>query len=295
MIVDVHTHTPTHRDAVPPEEHSVNERWRRDRAVVASNTWDDYDRAAADVDVSVAFNIAVPDPLAATGIPTDPARVNDSTAEFVAAAPERRIGFMSVDPLAPDALDEIVRCTDDLGLQGIKLAPNYQDFDPFDKRARAVFRHAERSGLPVIMHQGASPVRTAPLRYAHPLLADELAIEFPELRLILAHMGHPWQPDAAVVIRKHPHLYADVSALFVRPWGFYQAMVAAMEWGVLDKLLFASDFPISTPAETLAGLRAVNAPVEGTGLPRIPDDAIEGIIHRDSLALLGLELGGRKA
>jgi predicted TIM-barrel fold metal-dependent hydrolase len=66
-------------------------------------------------------------------------------------------------------------------------------------------------------------------------------------------------------------------------------MVKATEWKVLDKLLFGTDFPVTTVEETIAKLRAVNEIVEGTKLPRVPDEAIEAIIHRDALGLLGLE------
>jgi predicted TIM-barrel fold metal-dependent hydrolase len=139
-----------------------------------------------------------------------------------------------------------------------------------------------------VFHQGTSPIRTAPLRYAHPLVMDEIAIAYPELRIVMAHLGHPWQVDTLTVVRKHPHVYADISGGFYRPWSFYTAMVLMTEWGVLDKLLFGSDFPLATATETLAGLRGVNTPVDGTALPRVPFEAVEGIIERDSLALLGL-------
>ena len=72
------------------------------------------------------------------------------------------------------------------------------------------------------------------------------------------------------------------------PWSFYEGLRLAHEWGALDKLLFGSDFPIATPAETAAGLRAVNAPIAGTDLPPVPLDAIERLIERDPLPLLGL-------
>jgi len=120
-----------------------------------------------------------------------------------------------------------------------------------------------------------------------------VAILHPELRIVMAHMGHPWQADTIVVVRKHPHVYADVSALFYRPWSAYNALRLATEWNVLDKLLFGSDFPIATAGETMAGLRSVNDVVAGTGLPRVPEDALEDVIHRDSLTLLGLELPSR--
>ena len=94
---------------------------------------------------------------------------------------------------------------------------------------------------------------------------DEIAIAFPELRIVMAHLGHPWQIDTIAVIRKHPHVYADVSAGFYRPWSFYSAMRLATEWNVLPKLLLGSDFPVATAAETIAGLRAVNDPIAGTG------------------------------
>ena len=187
------------------------------------------------------------------------------------------------------ALDELERARDDLGLKGIKLGPNYQVFDPLGEPALRVYERAERHGLPILFHQGASPVQDAPLRYAHPLLMDEIAIRFPELRVVMAHMGHPWQRETIVTIRKHAHVYADVSALFYRPWSFYEGLRLATEWGALDKLLFGSDFPIATPAETAAALRRVNDPIEGTALPPVPLDRIEELIERDPLPLLGLE------
>ena len=106
--------------------------------------------------------------------------------------------------------------------------------------------------------------------------------------IIMAHIGHPFQLDCIAVVRKHPNVWADISGSVLRPWGHYQAMVAAKEWGVLDKLLFGSDFPTSTPEETLAKLRHVNAVAAGAAMPNIPEAAIEAIITRDSLSLLGL-------
>jgi predicted TIM-barrel fold metal-dependent hydrolase len=288
MIVDVHTHTPTHRGAVPSSERRAYDRWRPDRAVVTTNSWADYDAQVADADVSIVFNIAVEDPLAATGIPTDPARVNESTAEFAAADPTRRIGFLTVDPTRPGALEEVERCRTALGLRGIKLGPNYQRFDPLDPRAHELYAYAAAHGLPILFHQGASPIRDAPLRYAHPLTMDEIAIAHPELRVVMAHMGHPWQRDTIVTIRKHPHVYADVSGLPYRPWSFWEALRLASEWGATSKLLLGSDFPIATTGETIAALRAVNDVVAGTALPRVPAEEIEAIVTRDALGLLGL-------
>ena len=281
-MIDVHTHVPTHREVVPPDELVVNDKWRPDRPVRATTTWTEYDEVFVDVEVSAAFTIARNRDRVDT-------ELNDEVAAFVAAAPGRRIGFLSIHPEVDGALDELERARTDLGLVGIKLGPNYQLFDPLAEAALRVYAEAERHGLPILFHQGASPVREAPLRYAHPLLMDEIAIRFPDLRIVMAHMGHPWQRETIVTIRKHPHVYADVSALFYRPWSFYEAMRLATEWGALPKLLFGSDYPIATPTETAAGLRAVNTAIERTELPRVPLDEIERLIERDPLPLLGLE------
>jgi predicted TIM-barrel fold metal-dependent hydrolase len=196
---------------------------------------------------------------------------------------------MALHPHDPDCLDELERCRTDLGLRGIKLGANYQNFDPLEPRALAIYERAQRYGLPVLFHQGTSPVREAPIRLAHPLLMDEVAIRYPDLKIIMAHVGHPWQVETCVVIRKHPNVYADISANFYRPFSFWEQMIKAAEWNVLDKLLFGTDFPVTTVQETIDGLRHVNQVVEGTRLPRVPEEAIEGIIQRDALSLLGLD------
>jgi predicted TIM-barrel fold metal-dependent hydrolase len=106
--------------------------------------------------------------------------------------------------------------------------------------------------------------------------------------MVIAHIGHPWCEETVVVIRKHPHLFADVSALGPRPMQLYSALISAVEYETADKLLFGSDWPFFSIEDTVAALRNVNALAEGTAMPRVPDRVIEDIIHRPSLELLGL-------
>jgi uncharacterized protein len=287
MIVDVHTHTPTHETVVPQDERRSFDSWRTDRTVVTTNSWTDHTEATAAADVSIVFNIAVDDPMAAVGIPHRPEDTNTATAKFVAGDPARRIGFMSVNPTWPDVTEQADQCRE-MGLVGVKLGPNYQSFDPLSQPALDFYAYCEWHGLPVLFHQGASPIRSAPLRYTYPLVTDEIALRFPELRIVMAHMGHPWGKETVVTIRKHPHVYADVSSIYLRPWVCYESLLAAHEWGCTHKLLLGSDFPIATTAEAMAGLRRVNDILAGTALPRVPAEHIERIIHADALAALGL-------
>lgn len=294
MIIDAHSHTPQYRGAVPAERQVINHAWRPDRAVSSVYNWDEYMEAQKPADISIVFGVAWRPGDSAGGVSgidesSDlPGNVNDKTAAFVQAYPERLIGFMSLHPHDPRSLDELERCRGELGLRGIKLGANYQIFHPLEPRALAIYERAQRYGLPVLFHQGTSPVRMAPIRFAHPLLMDEVAMRYPDLKIIMAHMGHPWTVDTAVVIRKHPNVFADISGLFYRAFGYYEAMIKATEWNVLDKLLFASDFPVTTAAETFDAMHKVNDIVEGTNFPRVPEDELEAIIYRDSLALLGL-------
>jgi hypothetical protein len=106
--------------------------------------------------------------------------------------------------------------------------------------------------------------------------------------MVLAHLGHPFCEECLVVIRKHPHVYADLSALYYRPWQFYNALVAAQEYRVTHKILFGSDYPFTTPADSITGLRQVNHVAGHSGLPRISEQVMEEILHRDALSLLGI-------
>jgi predicted TIM-barrel fold metal-dependent hydrolase len=297
MIIDVHTHPPEYKDAVPEDKIIWNRKWRPDRAVQANTSWQDYFDAQGPADKSIVFAIAWTPGLAVPGISGESSgdtswyegNINDAVATLVASKPDKLIGFMALHPHDPSCIDELERCRGDLGMRGIKLGANYQNFDPFEARALAIYERAQRYGMPIMFHQGTSPVREAPIRLSYPLLMDEIAIRYPDLKIIMAHVGHPWQVDTCVVIRKHPNVYADISANFYRPYSFWEQMVKATEWNVLDKLLFGTDFPVTTVQETIDGLRSINKLVEGTNLPRVSEEKIEEIIHRDSLALLGLD------
>jgi uncharacterized protein len=288
MIIDVHSHVPP-REAPGAAGARINTLSRPDKAVDWTAGPDRYLAAMQAVDRAICFNIAGdPRPGARGDWRVRARQVNDDTARFVRENGAKFIGFMTLHPFEPDALEELERSRGDLGLRGIKFGPNYQHFDPLCAEAMRLYRRAEELGLPVLFHTGTSPEQFAELDWAHPLHIDHVAIAHPELRIILAHMSHPWQRDCIAVIRKHPHVYADVSALFYRPWSWYDCMRLATEWSVLPKLLFGSDYPAATPQETIDGLRAVNDIPRQTGLPPVPEQEVEQIITRDSLSLLGL-------
>jgi predicted TIM-barrel fold metal-dependent hydrolase len=214
--------------------------------------------------------------------------VADFVARSATMAPQRLVGFAACDPTQPGCLEELKYAVEQLGLKGVKLGPMYAGFDPREPRCDPLYRYCQTHGLPVLFHTGTTYNRVAPLAYSRPWLFDEVAIRYPGLRMVLAHVGHPFSEECLVVIRKHPHVYADVSALFYRPWQFYNTLITAQEYRVTGKLLFGTDYPFAGAAETIHGLQQVNQVIGASGLPRVSPQVIQEILERDALALLGV-------
>lgn len=275
MIIDCHTHVAKYPDHYS-EEHlaDYHRAWKGKGGGPLDKTPQDHLRAMEAVDKAVVFGLRARD--SGYNVP------NDYVAAYARKNPEKLIGFGSIDPNYDDAIKEIRRCTKALGLRGLKLGPIYQHFDPSDKKYYPIWEAAQEMGLPIVIHQGTTYVRNAPLKYALPVLLEDIALAFPDLTVIIAHMGHPWEADTIALIRKQPNFYADVSALTPRPYRLYNDLVLATEYGVLHKLVFGSDYPVLTPLETMKELRRVNRFAEGTNLPRVPKEAIEAIISKNA-------------
>lgn len=229
--------------------------------------------ASATADLVVVFGLQA----RATGVWVP----NDLIADYVAEHPEKLVGWASVDPNDPGCLEELDRCVHDLGLRGLKVGPAYQHFDPRDRRYFALWARCEELGIPVIWHQGTTFPSQARLDVSNPLMLEDILMAFPGLRMVVAHLGHPWEEDLVALMRKATHLYADVSAVHYRPWRYYTAMVTALEYGVTDKLLLGSDFPSAKVDDVIDGLGRIDDLTEGTRLPRIPSEVKESIISEN--------------
>jgi uncharacterized protein len=279
MIVDVHTHF--YRADIDLGDHVHDD---LKRCGIPLDQWrftpDEHVAAVDAADAAIVFGLQA----AATGwnVP------NDAVAEHVRRRPDKLIFFASPDPAQGDAMAELERCHQDLGCQGVKLGPIYQGVHPLDNRCREIYGYCERHGLPIMIHMATTFSSGVPLDYARPAHMDQVAVDFPELKIVLPHLGHPWEGETIAAIRKSPNLFADVSALYYRPWQFYNSMRLLVEYGAQANVLFGSDFPATTTADSITGLRNVNAIPAAAGLPEIPKDVIESIIHRDALGLLGI-------
>jgi len=213
---------------------------------------------------------------------------DDYVADYVAQDPEHLTGYLSIDPTQPGWEDEMRRGHEQLGLRGVKLLPMYAGFGVDEDRLEPLWEYAEAKRLPILLHTGTTFVRQAPLKYTLPRLIDPVATRHPEIRFVLAHLSHPYEGECVVTIRKHPNVYADISALHYRPWQLYNSLMLVQEYGVWNKLLFGSDYPFTTVNDSIEGLRELNKMVDGTNLPRLDEQEIENLIYRNGFEILGI-------
>lgn len=218
---------------------------------------------------------------------------NAYVADYVRKNSGKMVGFAGIDPTDPDCLIELRIAQDELKLKGVAISPSMQDFHPCNSLAMRVYEACDKRGLPVFFqHNHRSPA--SKMEYARPFLLDEVGRVFPGLRIVIAHLGFPWVDETIALLGKHKHVYAEVSGLLDQRWTAYTALLSAYQYGVIDKLLFGSDFPFRSPAACIEALYSINQISHGTSLPAIPREQLRGIVERDALKLLGIENGRPK-
>jgi hypothetical protein len=191
----------------------------------------------------------------ATGHPRIP---NEEVAESCAAHPDVLIPFASVDPHKGKAgVREARRLVTRYGVRGFKFHPSMQGFSPDDRLAYPLYEAIEELGVPALFHTGQTGIGAGVpggggirLRLSNPMLVDDVAVDFPELRIILAHPSFPWQDEALAVATHKPYVYIDLSGW--SPKYFPPQLIRYANTLLQDKVLFGSDYPVLTPDRWLA-------------------------------------------
>lgn len=220
----------------------------------------------------------------------DVAIPNIFISDYVAAHPEHLIGFAGIDPVRENVLEEIRRLREEEQFAGLVLSPACQNFHPCDSRVMGIYELAEELGMPIFFINSEKLPKYAILQYANTLALDEVARAFPNLKIIITHLGFPWVEQTISLLAKHPNVFADVAGLSNKPWQAYRSLTLAYEYEVIDKLLFASDFPCSTVKTAVEALYNLNKITLDSVLPAVPREQLRGIVERNSLELLGLTL-----
>jgi hypothetical protein len=224
------------------------------------------------------------DAEAATGVPGVP---NEEVARAAAENPDVMIPFASIDPARGLAgVREARRLVSDFDVRGFKFHPNVQAFYPNDRAAYPLYAAIEELGLPVTFHTGQTGIGAGTrggggirLKYSNPLFVDDVAADFPDLPIILAHPSFPWQDEALSVATHKQLVHIDLSGW--SPKYFPAQLIQYANTLLQDKVLFGSDYPLLTPDRWLADFDAL--PIKPEVRPKI--------LKHNAARLLGLAVG----
>ena len=209
---------------------------------------------------------------------------NDEVADFASANADIAIAFASIDPhRGADGVAEARRLVSSGRVRGLKLHPPLQQFDPNDRLAYPLYEVFAEARLPVLFHTGHSGIGTGMpggggirLKYGNPMPIDDVAVDFPEMPIILAHPSFPWQDEAISICLHKPTVYIDLSGW--SPKYFSPTLVQYANTLLKHKVLFGSDYPFITPDRWLADLEKT----------AIREEVRPLILKENAVRLLGL-------
>jgi hypothetical protein len=222
---------------------------------------------------------------------------NDYVADIVRRHPDRIIGFAGIDPRrGKEAVVELQRCYD-LGLRGLKLW-TLTGFYPDDERYYPLYEKVAELKLPILVHTGMGPPGTY-LKYNQPVHVDKVAVDFPEINIIMAHLGDPWVDEAITMVIKNPNVYVDISAwepsFKFAPFVLCQALIKIkMATGDMRKVLFGTDWPLFTPVLSLKewadGIKELSmpTPMQMMGFKDFTEHDRQMILGGSAARILGL-------
>ena len=188
---------------------------------------------------------------------------NDDVLRFAAKHADVAIPFISVDPTrGPEALREAKRLLATGQVRGLKLHPPLQQFFANDRAAYPLYGLFAEARLPVLFHTGHSGIGTGVpggggirLKYGHPMHIDDVAVDFPELPIVMAHPSFPWQDEAISICLHKPTVYIDLSGW--SPKYFPPVLLQYANSLLKRKVLFGSDYPWITPDRWLADFATI--------------------------------------
>jgi uncharacterized protein len=209
---------------------------------------------------------------------------NDEVAAFAAENSDIMLAFASVDPMRGKvAVEEAKRLIAAGSIRGFKLHPPVQQFRANDKGVYPFYEIVNEARLPVIFHTGHSGIGAGlpggggiRLKYGNPMDIDDVAVDFPDMPIIMAHPSFPWQDEAISICLHKPQVYIDLSGW--SPKYFPPILVQYANTLLKHKVLFGSDYPLISPDRWLADFQNI----------AIRDEVRPLILKENAIRLLGL-------
>ncbi|MGH2937298.1 MAG: amidohydrolase family protein [Solirubrobacterales bacterium] len=192
---------------------------------------------------------------------------NQRVADLVGRRPDLLVGGIpGVDPLQPDALEELEWAHDELGLRGLSVQPCFLGLPASDPRIYPLYAYCQERDVPVAIHSGVNFGAEAPMEYERPILIDRVALDFPDLTIVMNHGGWPWVMEAVAVAWRHRHVYLEFGAIapsyLASPNGGWQPIAHWMRTQLRDRILFGSNWPMIPYERILDELPLLGLPKE---------------------------------
>lgn len=305
MIIDMHTHLADHDGVAKPfwdgwvevSALRINRPLENVRSRL-SEMWDvsgdmivkDMDNAGIDKSVLLPVDWGLARYLGELKLSIE--EINKIYADAVKKHPQRLITFAGIDPRRNGAVELVGRFLGEWGMKGIKFH-TAAGFYPNDKVCYPIYKKASEYGVPVLFHTGEVP-KPLYFKYCQPIYVQEVAMDFPDLPIILAHAGGCWYSEAVAICNSTTNVYLDVSvwqSRLFRPLAFYRALRTLLDSVSWQRVLFGSDYPflklLVNQERWVKAFTEIPDPVKEQGI-KFKDAEIEGITGGNAAKILGL-------
>lgn len=302
MIVDTHVHVwryPEHfnRKAMLANQPERRRSWSDDKF---KTMWDNpieryFEEAKGVVNKAILMTLNSTETFGIT-IP------NEYMANLKKRYPDQLEWACNLDPNQPRAIEELERCVKELGAIAVgEISPVYQGFFFNDQRIYPFFNRAQELDVPIVVHAGPGQSRNLRLKYGDILRIDDVAIDFPKLKIIICHMGYYKYEDAIHLTQKHDNVFMDCSWLpqlggldristpkylpvILNPYFhllFPLMRYWAETWGATDKLIWGSDWTGGHPKTSMDVILNLNNYLKQYGYPEVPQVVLDNIIYEN--------------
>jgi len=249
-------------------------------------------KTAAGIDKSIVFHVDV----ASADTEMSFEEINKWFADLARNNPDKIIAFAGIDPArGEEGVKFLEKCVKEWGMKGLKLHSTAGEFYINDRKIYPYYKKADELGIPILFHTG--PGGPQKLAYSHPLLLDEVATDFPNLKVIIAHLQDPWLRECLSIVQWRPNVYMDISGgqtmYLVDPERFYRIMKGILRTSVRKRILFATDTfsPIGwmlPDKEWIEVIRGIPDSKYAAHIPVAPG-VIDDLLAGNALRLLGLD------
>lgn len=215
----------------------------------------------------------------------DPNKLNKHVAEIVNKYPDKFFGFGTVDlsNLQPFYLMKQVEKIHELQLKGINMQPVFFDVDPLDRRLYPVYATAEKLGLIISFHTGVHFSLKTSIETNNPLFIDQIAVDFPTLKIVACHAGWPWIPEMVAIARRHSNVYLEFGGLNPKYIGYpgsgWETMFSLMNNLLSEQILFGTDWPVITMSKAIEGWKQLG----------LKEETLNKVFFENAYKLLGIK------